>query len=373
MTCDRRVLSYYRDCELSPEERYEVDRHLSECAECTSALRGNVRLAQTIRSLPVETPPPTLQRDVWRAIYEQELSRRHRTPLGGLVRTFGPAVAAASLAVSVMVAFRPGAVEAPSQPIVVAPAASESSARVAAVNPSAGRPPAPANPSTDHPAAPDPAVRENSAVAGDVKEISVPAVTGNPVVTGRDALADAPSPPLKPPFQVSAASSDLLAPGSPTQSERAVPGPIARLYNANAQVREMLGAAAPGSKTVTLLEQSFQGGLAIWRSDTRDIYVLRRQESRWTEYQSGVQAPGVSSLNLAPPPGALVPTGGFGTLWFTRPEVKARLGWAVYEPRGSGGTVQTFEHGVVIWSPHGLLYVLTDDGHWRTFADAASV
>jgi hypothetical protein len=26
---------------------------------------------------------------------------------------------------------------------------------------------------------------------------------------------------------------------------------------------------------------------------------------------------------------------------------------------------------MVVWTPHGLVYVLTNDGHWRTFADAA--
>ena len=35
---------------------------------------------------------------------------------------------------------------------------------------------------------------------------------------------------------------------------------------------------------MTLLEQSFQGGLAIWRSDTREIYVLRRDGNTWTRH-----------------------------------------------------------------------------------------
>ena len=39
-----------------------------------------------------------------------------------------------------------------------------------------------------------------------------------------------------------------------------------------------------GSRTVTLLEQSFQGGLAIWRSDTRQIYVLRRDGNTWSAH-----------------------------------------------------------------------------------------
>jgi len=37
MICDRRRLSFYRDGQLSVTERYEVDCHLAQCAECTGA------------------------------------------------------------------------------------------------------------------------------------------------------------------------------------------------------------------------------------------------------------------------------------------------------------------------------------------------
>ena len=150
-----------------------------------------------------------------------------------------------------------------------------------------------------------------------------------------------------------------------------VPEPIARLYGTNQQVRELLGEASPGSKTVTLLEQSFQGGLAIWRSDTRQIYVLRRDGNTWSVHPDTWRPGDRITVDAAPPPGALVPAGGFGSVWRSTPEIKSRLGWAVYEPRGSGGSIQVFEHGLVVWTPHGLLYVLSDDGRWRTFPDAS--
>jgi hypothetical protein len=150
-----------------------------------------------------------------------------------------------------------------------------------------------------------------------------------------------------------------------------VPEPIARLYSTNRQVRELLGEASPGSKTVTLLEQSFQGGLAIWRSDTRQIYVLRRDGNTWSVHKDTWRPGDRIAVDGPPPPGALVPAGGFGSIWRSTPEIKSRLGWAVYEPRGSGGSIQVFEHGLVVWTPHGLLYVLSDDGRWRTFPDAS--
>ena len=150
-----------------------------------------------------------------------------------------------------------------------------------------------------------------------------------------------------------------------------VPEPIQRLYAANQQVRDLLGEASPGSKTVTLLEQSFQGGMAIWRSDTREIYVLRREGNTWSVHQDTWRPGDRIAVDAAPPPGAMVPAAGFGSVWRSTPEIKTRLGWAVYEPRGSGGSIQTFEHGLVVWTPHGLLYVLSNDGRWRTFPDAS--
>jgi hypothetical protein len=152
----------------------------------------------------------------------------------------------------------------------------------------------------------------------------------------------------------------------------AVPEAIARLYSNNTQVRSLLGDSLPGSRTVTLLEQSFQGGLAIWRSDTRQIYMLQREGQTWSAHADTWQ-PGqrVAVDATPPPPGAMVPAGGFGMVWRSTPEIKSRLGWAVYEPRGSGGSIQMFEHGLIVWTPHGLLYVLSNDGRWRTFPDAS--
>jgi hypothetical protein len=122
-----------------------------------------------------------------------------------------------------------------------------------------------------------------------------------------------------------------------------------------------------------LLEQSFQGGLAIWRSDTREIYVLRREGSSWSTHSDTWRPGDKIAVDAAPPPGAMIPTGGFATVWHSTPDMQKKLGWAVYEPRGSAGLIQTFEHGLVVWTPNGLLYVLSNDGRWRTFPDATSV
>jgi hypothetical protein len=326
MSCDPRLLSYYRDGALSPDERDEVESHLRSCDDCAARLRGLMRLAQVVRSLPMEPVSPGFRSDVYRMVAVREQERRRSLPLAGLGRALAPATVAAAVAVSALVVFRPGAHDQASQPVPVATSTS------------------------------------SAASAPGKSALS----QGSELASGGGSAAWTSKPPLQ---DVSVSPSGHLP--IKIVNPAVVPEPIARLYGTNAQIRELLGTASPGSRTVTLLEQSFQGGLAIWRSDTREIYVLRREGYRWSVH-SDTWRPGERiAVDAAPPPGALVPAGGFGSVWRSTPEIKSRLGWAVYEPRGSGGTIQMFERGMIVWTPHGLLYVLSDDGRWRTFPDAS--
>jgi hypothetical protein len=289
-----------------------------------------MRLAQVVRSLPMAPAPPTLRDDVFRLVATREQERRQPVWFGGIGRALAPAAIAASIAVSAIVVFRPGALDLASRPVV---------APVAVL-------------------APAPVVQPA------IQRASAPAPAAQTVSSGPSSLGS--NRPLQP-------VSDSNAGTLPVRiaNPAVVPEPIARLYGTNQQVHEMLGAASPGSRTVTLLEQSFQGGLAIWRSDTREIYVLSRDGNTWSAHPDTWRPGDRIMVDGAPPPGALVPAAGFGTVWRNTPEIKNRLGWAVYEPRGSGGSIQSFEHGLIVWTPHGLLYVLSNDGKWRTFPDAS--
>jgi anti-sigma factor RsiW len=335
MTCDPRLLSYYRDGGLSLDERYELETHLAVCSECTSTLRGLMRLAQVVRSMQLEPVPASLRTDVRRMIAEREQERRQPIPLAGIGRALAPAAVAAAVAVSALVTLRPGALD----------LASRSAPNAVTVQAPASQP----GPET----APVASTTGSGAAVASVPKFGPGTVAGGPSVHVPVAASGAGSMPMKMADPVS------------------VPEPIARLYGANQQVHDLLGAAYPGSRTVTLLEQSFQGGLAIWRSDTREIYVLQRDGNTWSVHPDTWRPGDRISVDVPPPPGALVPAAGFGTVWRSRPEIKSRLGWAVYEPRGSGGSIQTFEHGLIVWTPHGLLYVLSNDGRWRTFPDAS--
>ncbi|MBA2450820.1 MAG: zf-HC2 domain-containing protein [Chloroflexi bacterium] len=323
MTCDRRLVSSYRDGELTPESRSEVGEHLQECAECAAALRGYRRLAQTIRSMPVQPVPPSLAVGLRRELAEREARRTRIGPFGALVRAAAPAFAAAGVAVAVLVLLRPGAGEAPRSISTAAQPAQDSGSR------------------------------ERSAVAQ------------QPVASRAVAVA--------PPAYDRVSGDDLVGFSGALAEERLrkAPASISRLYESNQMFPRQLGMPAEGSKAVTLLEQSFQGGLAIRRGDTREIYVLNRADKTWSAYQDNAKSGAPVVIEGAPPPGAVAPEGGFGHLWLSYPELRERLGWAVYATRGSGGAIQVFERGLILWSPHGLLYVLADDGTWKTYPDAA--
>ncbi|MGE3272194.1 MAG: zf-HC2 domain-containing protein [Chloroflexota bacterium] len=340
MTCDLRLLSYYRDGTLSPDERYEVDVHLAECPECTASLRGLMRLAQVIRSMPMVSAPPSIREHVYAALDTRKQETRRHSLLSGIGRAMAPAAVAAAVAVSALVVFRPGAVEAPVQPAPVAVSTGGQTDQGQVVQPAA-----------------QPAAAVASAPAAPVAQAPAASVNQPAAAPRPDHVAVSQDGPGSLPIKVA--------------NPAVVPEPIARLYAANRQVRDLLGEASPGSRTATLLEQSFQGGLAIRLSDTREIYVLQRQGNTWSVHEDTWRPGENISVDSAPPPGAMVPVAGFGSIWRSTPEIKTRLGWAVYEPRGSGGSIQTFEHGMIVWTPHGLLYVLSDDGRWRTFPDAS--
>jgi hypothetical protein len=236
MTCDPKLLSHYRDGQLGLAQRYEVECHLATCAQCTADLRGLMRLAQTIRSLPMVPVDPRLGHELRQRLAE----RRQRAPVG-FGRIVAPVAVAASIAVSLVVSFGPGGFE------TLNPLRTTAPARIAA------QPPA-ANPDTI-----GPAVSLNVPTPAAARPAVQPPIprSGNPVASLSPRAMD-PAP---------------------------VPEPIAHLYDSSRPLRDLLCEASPGSRTVTLLEQSFQGGLAIWRSDTREIYVLRREGNSFDPFR----------------------------------------------------------------------------------------
>lgn len=121
--------------------------------------------------------------------------------------------------------------------------------------------------------------------------------------------------------------------------------------------------------------QPFQYGVMIWVAQQDAIYVLYDTVNppRWQVYNDGFQE-GMPDTDPAfdnPPPSTWQPQRGFGLLWRARPDVSARIGWAVTGAELPYTTqVQIGADGLIfIAEPQGGVYSLRPDGaDWQRFA-----
>jgi hypothetical protein len=107
--------------------------------------------------------------------------------------------------------------------------------------------------------------------------------------------------------------------------------------------------------------EPFERGHMVWRSDTREIYVLYADgsyetfEDTWHEGDP-VDIPGT------PPPGLHAPVRGFGNLYAHRSRVREGLGWATAPEAGYTMGVETIRGGSGRY-PATSVYFTLPDGH----------
>ncbi len=105
--------------------------------------------------------------------------------------------------------------------------------------------------------------------------------------------------------------------------------------------------------------QPFERGHMVWRSDTREIYVLYADgsyeigEDTWQEGDP-IELPGT------PPVGLYAPVRGFGNLYVHRPDLHERLGWATTPEVGYTMTVETVPGGSGRYPGIGVYFTLPD-------------
>lgn len=80
-------------------------------------------------------------------------------------------------------------------------------------------------------------------------------------------------------------------------------------------------------QTVRAAHLDFEGGFMIWRSDTREIYVLYDDRTYAAYADTWAEGEPVN-IPETPPAGRAAPGRGFGKLWANNPDLRARLGWA---------------------------------------------
>ncbi|MBN2470347.1 MAG: hypothetical protein JXN59_06450, partial [Anaerolineae bacterium] len=136
----------------------------------------------------------------------------------------------------------------------------------------------------------------------------------------------------------------------------------------------LLGAARPAAAqktTVQLTMQRFEHGLMIWRADTGMIWALFDTGAvRVFPHQvySGLPEP----RPAAPPAGRASPIFGFGKVWGSYGDVRARLGWAMQPETGfTAAVTRAGDFLTYIRDPNGRLIQLYGRQAWAYAASPA--
>jgi len=148
----------------------------------------------------------------------------------------------------------------------------------------------------------------------------------------------------------------------PAPSCPSVTGAFSSIWQAR---QSQLGCAVNTAHTGWMANEHFEGGEMFWREGNDLIYVLYSSRS-WVAYSDLWQEgdPEFSCPGIAPSQSPPTPWRGFGKIWCTYDNVRSGLGSATDTERGFNGTVQDFEHGLILRRDTGATYILYSDGVW---------
>ena len=188
----------------------------------------------------------------------------------------------------------------------------------------------------------------------------------------------------------------VVATAGPIESDTAETAQPCRIAAAPEHARGWraadLGCPTEVASPIEAVEQFFELGIMLWRSDFRTIYALTSQGStavyasdRPTGFDqakvTGADDPAWRSFpdyyhegqpeyaGHAPPDERFQePVRGFGKVW--REQLggpSARLGWATTYERRVWAAVQSFERGLILRTDAGRVYVLRNNGTWVSY------
>lgn len=148
------------------------------------------------------------------------------------------------------------------------------------------------------------------------------------------------------------------------------------VYRGRPDVQSALGCATAPESPVTVHSQIFQRGILLTLPSQRLLYQFGADAS-WQAVTSGSgeQGPAAAVPGATLTPGSTAGSDGAGpaflAYWDSHPALRAAFGVALGPEQSSGGTVQAFANGQMLWIP-GWVFVLEDGGRWLRFVDAWS-
>lgn len=138
------------------------------------------------------------------------------------------------------------------------------------------------------------------------------------------------------------------------------------VWTNNARV-QAIGKGLENAQSTTIVEQRFERGRVLLRSDSKAAFVLY-DDGRWQAYT----APAATNPSpvYAAPPGRLTPDGAVGALWRSLGGPNSKLGWATSGATSAMSLAQRFQNGHMLYSvAERVIFVLYGDSHWEQFQD----
>jgi len=132
------------------------------------------------------------------------------------------------------------------------------------------------------------------------------------------------------------------------------------------------GCPAGEAREVEAAYEEFEGGIMVWRGDTREIYVFYDDGTASYFLEASYAGMADRPADAMPPLDRYAPVSGFGRVWANAPGVREKLGWALMPEQGYRMMIQGVavtrtpppEFSFVLRLPDGSL-VGSGFGTWR--------
>lgn len=197
---------------------------------------------------------------------------------------------------------------------------------------------------------------------------AVPPASPSPTIEPTPSPEPSPSPAATPAPTVTPVTPQPTPPVAETAPEPIpVTGAFGPVYWGDPVVQQKLGQPVSYAYAVSAAEMDFQRGLMIERFDAATIYVIVA-DGTWFPV-SDEWAPEAWPAAQQVESNLWTPGGAFGAAW-SEQALQETLGYAI-EPEPhlmhQGAVIQEFEHGILLLSDRGFVYLLLDSGTWEQF------
>jgi hypothetical protein len=141
---------------------------------------------------------------------------------------------------------------------------------------------------------------------------------------------------------------------APVKCTAAAQGGFATIFGGDVNLQRAIGCPQGPAVAINSASQQFDNGKMLWASQLADvptkvIYVLYNNGTYQRYTDTWIEGTDPESTGETAPAGKLTPVRGFGKVWHNNAAVKNGLGFATGPEAGTGGQIQRFERGEMLF------------------------